>query len=101
MMTGLRTREPLGFEKFMEKVQQAAAKKESVFFLDSKEGHEQVKNGLIASDCSGWLVPAEEAEEFNAEYMDFSECDCWDKYFAWETWYEDAKGNILIEVSVV
>ena len=62
MMTGLRTREPLGFEKFMEKVQQAAAKKGSVFFLDSKEGHEQVKNGLIASDCSGWLVPAEEAE---------------------------------------
>lgn len=100
-MTGLRTREPLGFEKFMEKVQQAAETKGCVFFLDCKEGHEQVKNGLIASDCSGWLVPAEEAEEFNAEYMDFSECDCWDKYFAWETWYEAAKGNILIEVSVV
>ena len=60
-MTGLRTREPLGFEKFMEKVQQAAAKKGSVFFLDSKEGHEQVKNGLIASDCSCWVVTAEEA----------------------------------------
>ena len=100
-MTGLRTREPLGFEKFMEKVQQAAETKGCVFFLDSKEGHEQVKNGMIASDCSGWLVPAEEAEKFNAEYMDFSECDCWDQYFAWETWYEDAKGNILIEVSVV
>lgn len=97
-MTGLRTREPLGFEKFMEKVQQAAESKGCVFFLDSKEGHEQVKNGLIASDCSGWLVPVEEAEEFNAEY---SECDCWDKYFAWETWYEDARGNIVIEVSVV
>ena len=101
MMTGLRTREPLGFEKFMEKVQQAAESKGCVFFLDSKEGHEQVKNGLIASDCSGWLVPVEEAEEFYAEYMDFSECDCWDKYFAWETWYEDARGNIVIEVSVV
>ena len=101
MMTGLRTREPLGFEKFMEKVQQAAETKGCVFFLDSKEGHEQVKNGLIASDCSGWLVPIGEAEEFNAEYMDFCECDCWDKYFAWETWYEDAGGNIVIEVSVV
>lgn len=72
MMTGLRTREPLGFEKFMEKVQQAAETKGCVFFLDSKEGHEQVKNGLIASDCSGWLVPIGEAEEFNAEYMDFA-----------------------------
>ena len=70
-MTGLRTREPLGFEKFMEKVQQAAETKGCVFFLDSKEGHEQVKNGLIASDCSGWLVTIGEAEEFNAEYMDF------------------------------
>ena len=63
MMTGLRTREPLGFEKFMEKVQQAAESKGCVFFLDSKEGHEQVKNGLIASDCSGWLVPVGEADE--------------------------------------
>ena len=53
MITGLRTREPLGFTKFIEMIQQAAAKKESVFFLDCKEGHEQVKNGLIASDCSG------------------------------------------------
>ena len=58
MITGLRTREPLGFTKFIEMIQQAAAKKGSVFFLDCKEGHEQVKNGLIASDCSGWLVPA-------------------------------------------
>lgn len=57
MITGLRTREPLGFTKFIEIIQQAAAKKGSVFFLDCKEGHEQVKNGLIASDCSGWLVP--------------------------------------------
>lgn len=36
MMTGLRTREPLGFEKFMEKVQQAAAKKEACSFLTAK-----------------------------------------------------------------
>lgn len=101
MITGLRTREPLEFTKFIEIIQQTAAKKGSVFFLDCKEGHEQVKNGLIASDCSGWLVPAEEAEEFNAEYMDFSECDCWDKYFAWETWYEDENGELKIDVSVV
>ena len=53
MITGLRKREPLGFTKFIEMIQQTAAKKGSVFFLDCKEGHEQVKNGLIASDCSG------------------------------------------------
>lgn len=35
-MTGLRTREPLGFEKFMEKVQQAAETKGCVFFLIAK-----------------------------------------------------------------
>ena len=40
MITGLRTREPLGFTKFIEIIQQAAAKKGSVFFLDCKEGHE-------------------------------------------------------------
>ena len=37
MITGLRTREPLGFTKFIEMIQQAAAKKGSVFFLDCKE----------------------------------------------------------------
>ena len=36
MMTGLRTREPLGFEKFMEKVQQAAEPKVACFSLIAK-----------------------------------------------------------------
>ena len=36
MITGLRTREPLGFTKFIEIIQQTAAKKGSVFFLDCK-----------------------------------------------------------------
>lgn len=101
MINGLRTREPQGFVKFIEKVQEAAGRKGSMFFLDCKEGHEAVKNGMIATDCSGWLVPLTEAEEFNEEYMDFCECDCWDKYFAWETWYEKENGEIEIDVSVV
>ncbi len=48
MITGLRTREPLGFTKFIEMIQQAAAKKGSVFFLDCKEGHEA---GEERADC--------------------------------------------------
>lgn len=36
MITGLRTREPLGFTKFIEMIQQAAAKKGSVFSLIAK-----------------------------------------------------------------
>ena len=36
MITGLRTREPLGFTKFIEMIQQAAAKKEACFSLIAK-----------------------------------------------------------------
>ena len=94
-MVGLRTWEGEKFERFFTLVQKEALKKDSVFFLDSGEGHIFENESMEYSDLSGWLVPREKAKEFEKEYMKkWGDPEGWDDYFCWAEWENEENPKI-------
>lgn len=86
-MVGLRTQEDARFIPFFTAIQKEASKSDSVFFLDNGEGHSVFDDDIICTDCSGWLIPSEKADEFNKLFVAFDEIDeKWDDFAAWVTW---------------
>lgn len=69
---GLRTKENEKFLNFWKIVQEEASKLDSVFFLDSGEGNEIETNEINAEDLSGWLIPKNQANEFDSLYKSFN-----------------------------
>ena len=68
---GLRVQENNKFLKFWKIVQEEASKVNSVFFLDSGEGNEIETPEINAEDLSGWLIPKEQASEFDVLFKSF------------------------------
>lgn len=95
-MIGLRTNEDERFIRFFAKVQEEAKKQNAVFFLDCGEGHDVFCDDIICTDCSGWLVPSEKADEFGKTYYSFGqEKDEWEDYVSWVTWSGDCHKPII------
>ena len=87
MIVGLRTTEDARFIPFFTAIQKEAGKSSSVFFLDCGEGHSFFGERIICTDCSGWLIPMEMAEEFNKQFSAFEEIEeKWDEFSAWVSW---------------
>ena len=63
-MQGLRTQENQKFKKFFEQVQNEAAKRNSIFFLDCGQGNIFENDFIECEDMCGWLIPKSMAEEF-------------------------------------
>ena len=85
-MRGLRTQESSKFLRFFEIVQKAAEEQGEVFFLDTGEGRDFETELLEGEDLSGWLVPQNEADEFEAEWSKWAERQAWDRYSYWAEW---------------
>ena len=98
-MRGLKTQEGSKFNRFFQLVQDEAQKKNAVFFLLSGEGRDIVLPNLEGEDLSGWLIPADRADEFEKDWQisDSSEhLKKWDDYFLWAEWKEQ-NGVISIQ----
>ncbi len=93
-MQGLRTQETNKFEKFFAIVQDAARKKNCVFFLDSGDGREFETDSLEGEDLMGWLIPSDKATEFTKEWETGDVSDEWSDFYVWATW-ENADHPII------
>ena len=94
-MLGLRTQEDEKFINFFAIVQEAAKKKNSVFFGDSGEGHDIVMPEFEGEDLYGWLIPKEKVDEFEKQFTAFNVSSKWDPFLIFANWYPDGE-NIKI-----
>ncbi|MCL2111308.1 MAG: hypothetical protein FWH32_03480 [Clostridiales bacterium] len=100
-MQGLRKPEDEKFENFVRLIQEEAAKKDAIFFVDCEEGHEKLLGDLDMSDLSGWLIPKGSESEFEPKWKKASLIDDlprkWDGFYRFAEWTEDSEGQIAIE----
>lgn len=89
-MIGLRTQEDDRFLTFFNKVQICAQKQDSIFFLDTSEGHDYSTSEMTCEDLSGWLIPKSISKQFQKGYLNFDDSDNWedqwDKYYRFAIW---------------
>lgn len=78
---GLRTQESEKFNIFFEMVQNVARKAKKVFFLDAGDGNEFLTDEMEGEDLLGWLIPEDQADEFESAFKEFKELDEWDDYY--------------------
>lgn len=82
-MLGLRTQESNEFIKFFKLVQDEAKKLNKVFFLDFGQCDDIPFNGMEVDSLFGWLIPNEDVEKFNAEFIKETSLSKWDEYSSW------------------
>jgi hypothetical protein len=97
-MIGLRTQECQKFRHYFSIVQDAAAKKNSVFFLDAGDGREFETDSMEGEDLMGWLIPKEKVPEFEAIWEKGDVSDDWSEYFGFAVWKKDA--DLIIEFQI-
>ena len=85
-MKGLRTQEENKFLRFFAIVQEAAEKKNCVFFLDSGDGREFETETIEGEDLMGWLIPKEKVPAFEKEWETNDVSDDWSDFFCWAIW---------------
>lgn len=85
-MKGLRTQETNKFKKFFSIVQDAAGKKNSVFFLDAGDGNDFETDNLEGENLMGWLVPEEKLSDFEKEWNKNDVSDEWSDCYVWAIW---------------
>ena len=89
---GLRMQENKKFLNFWEIVQKEASKHNAVFFLDSGEGNEIETSDINAEDLSGWLVPKNQAEEFDVLFKKFDKSaisNKFDNFYMIASWQKE------------
>ncbi|MCL2111318.1 MAG: hypothetical protein FWH32_03530 [Clostridiales bacterium] len=100
-MQGLRKPEDKNFENFVGLVQDEAAKKDAVFFVDCEERHERLLGDLDMSDLSGWLIPKGSESEFEPKWKKAGVLDDlphkWDDRFCFAEWAQDSEGQVEIK----
>ena len=77
-MRGLRTNEGAKFEKYFYIVQEEAKKLGGVFFSETGEGRDLDLEDIEVCDLGGWLVPFDQADEFEALYLGRKDKEIWD-----------------------
>ena len=92
-MKGLKTNEGKRFEKFFSVVQDAAQKRNCVFFLKAGDGRNYYSQDMDGEDLMGWLIPCEKAEEFERGWLNNNVDEKWDDFFCFAVWKIE---NILV-----
>lgn len=85
-MRGLRTNEGAKFEKYFHIVQEEAKKLGGVFFSETGEGRDLDLEDIEVCDLGGWLVPFDQADEFEALYLGRKDKEIWDNE-RWDNMY--------------
>lgn len=96
-MLGLRTQETSKFEKYFVIVQEAAKKKDCVFFLDAGDGRDFNTDTLEGEDLMGWLVPQDKVTEFVKEWETGDVSDDWSDFYKWAIWDNPEKPTVKFE----
>lgn len=91
-MRGLRKQEDSKFEKFFAIVQAAAKKEGCVFFADCGEGRELETEDLSGEDLSGWLIPEDKADQFEAYFLDDDIPEEWHELITFAIWRNGPDG---------
>ena len=94
-MKGLRTQETEKFNRFFSLIQEEAEKKNSVFFADAGDGNDFETPTMEGENMMGWLIPSEQAKEFEQVWKTSDVDDSWSDFFVWAVWSK-SKGNINI-----
>ena len=75
------------FERFWSLVQERAGKEESRFFMDCGEGREFETDEMSGEDISGWLIPRDQADDFDKEWRKKDpNLDAWTDYICIAEW---------------
>jgi hypothetical protein len=82
-MRGLRTQENKKFKAFFELVQQEAAKKGCVFFLDFGECQDIPFKEMEIDNLFGWCIPFEKVNDFEEQFLTQETMDGWDSNLCW------------------
>ena len=77
-MRGLRTNEGAKFEKYCAIIEEEARKLGGVFFSETGEGRDLDLEDIKVCDLGGWLVPFDQADEFEALYLGRKDKEIWD-----------------------
>ena len=77
-MRGLRTNEGAKFEKYFAIIEEEARKLGGVFFSETGEGRDLDLEDIEVCDLAGWLVPFDQADEFEALYLGRKDKEIWD-----------------------
>lgn len=99
-MQGLRTLEGEKFERFFALIEKEAEKSDTVFFLDSGEGHDFEKDDIEGENLSGWLIPKDKTKDFEAAYIAWQDLSDWVDYYAWASW-ENEEDKIVVSVELL
>lgn len=98
-MVGLRKREPRKFERYFKLVQDEAAKRNCIYYLDAGDGKDIITKTLWCSDLSGWLIPntlpKEKIAEFEEAWKSSAVNDEWFDYFMFVTYENPQKPKIV------
>ena len=77
-MRGLRTNEGAKFEKYFAIIEEEAKRLGGVFFSETGEGRDLDLEDIEICDLAGWLVPFDQADEFEALYLGRKDKEIWD-----------------------
>lgn len=77
-MRGLRTNEGAKFEKYFAIIEEEAKRLGGVFFSETGEGRDLDLEDIEVCDLAGWLVPFDQADEFEALYLGRKDKEIWD-----------------------
>lgn len=77
-MRGLRTNEEAKFEKYFAIIEEEAKRLGGVFFSETGEGRDLDLEDIEVCDLAGWLVPFDQADEFEALYLGRKDKEIWD-----------------------
>ena len=77
-MRGLRTNEGAKFEKYFAIIEEEAKRLGGVFVSETGEGRDLDLEDIEVCDLAGWLVPFDQADEFEALYLGRKDKEIWD-----------------------
>ena len=76
-MRELRTNEGAKFEKYFAIIEEEAKKLGGVFFSETGQGRDLDLEDIEVCDLVGWLVPFDQADEFEALYLGRKDKEIW------------------------
>ena len=85
-MRGLKTQESEKFNKFFVIVQKAAQNKNAVFFLEAGDGRDFETSEMEGEDLQGWLIPNNQADEFEPIWRKNEVSEKWEVFFCFAVW---------------
>lgn len=83
LMLGLRTVESQSFLNYFKLVQAKASEYDKVFFLDFGQGEDLIIGDMEVDTLFGWLIPKENVDEFNKDFLMNYDLSRWEDYNVW------------------